>query len=134
MTCDVLLAMANPANPVYGGTIPAKVYEIMALGRHLLAILAPGSTVASLIAEYGNGTLVDGSNLEDLHRSVLRILDLHRMGSLNADQDPVRRHAIAAKYSRSKQTAELVQILDQVTDRDPSRSAASPEEPDGPGR
>jgi hypothetical protein len=47
----------------------------------------------------------------------VRILDLFESGRLNADQGPVRRRALAARYSRRKQTEELVAVLDEVLGR-----------------
>ena len=114
LRCDVLLVLANPTS-TYRGTIPAKVYEGIALGRHLLGIGAPDSDLAPLIEESCNGTMVDGTDVEALRRAVLQIQELHRSGCLNAQQDPVRRRALAEKYSRRHQTRELVKLLDQVT-------------------
>jgi glycosyltransferase involved in cell wall biosynthesis len=117
MQCDVLLAMVNAASPVYRGTIPGKVYEAIALGRHLLAVLPRGSTVGEVIDDPRIGTLVDVEDFDALHRAMLRLLELHRTGQLNADQDPARRRALAERYSRKHQTAQLVELLDFVTRR-----------------
>ncbi|HET9515863.1 MAG TPA: glycosyltransferase [Gemmatimonadales bacterium] len=115
--CDVLLAMVNAASPVYRGTIPGKVYEAIALGRHLLAVLPRGSTVGDLIDDPRTGTMVDVEDFDALYRALLRLLELHRTGQLNADQDPARRRALAERHSRKHQTAQLVELLDFVTRR-----------------
>jgi glycosyltransferase involved in cell wall biosynthesis len=117
LQCDVLLAMVNASNPLYAGTIPGKAYEAIALGRHLLAVMPPGSVVGELIADAGNGTLVDVNDLDDLDRALRRILELHRTGRLNADRNPGRHRALAAKYSRRAQAAELAALLDLAVDR-----------------
>ena len=127
LQCDVLLAMVNARNPLYRGTIPGKLYEAIALGRHVLAIMPPGSAVGPLVAEAGNGTVVDVDDLDALERAVLRIVELHRTGRLNAGQDPTRRRTVAARYSRRRQTGELVEILDRTL-RLPRRSLAGPAE------
>jgi glycosyltransferase involved in cell wall biosynthesis len=121
---DVLLNLTNRA-PEYHATIPAKVYEAIALGRHLLSIGPPGSAVGPLIEECNNGTLVDGSDAEAIDHAIRRIVEQHRSGSLNADQDPVRRRALAEKYSRRQQTRELVQVLDGLVSRAPASSQYS---------
>lgn len=117
MQCDVLLAMVSASSPVNRGRIPAKAYEAIALGRHLLAIVPLGSAVGELIDDPRIGTLVDVEDIEALQRAMLRLLELHRTGQLNADQDPVRRRALAERYSRTHQTAQLAELLDFVTRR-----------------
>jgi glycosyltransferase involved in cell wall biosynthesis len=73
--------------------------------------------VGELIDDPRIGTLVEVEDIETLHRAMLRLLELHRTGQLNADQDPVRRRALAERYSRKDQTAQLVELLDFVTHR-----------------
>ena len=113
LTCDVLLQLANP-DSTHRGTIPAKAYEAIALGRHILAIGPPDSDMAALIEESGNGTMVDAADIDGFQRAMLRILQLHRSGCLNADQDPARRRALAEKYSRRQQTRELAALLESL--------------------
>ena len=116
LNSDVLLVLANP-DPVYRGTIPAKLYEALALGRHVLAIGGPDWDVAPLIEESRNGSMVGASDLEALRQAVLRISQLHRSGCLNADQDPARRRTLAEKYSRRHQTRELAALLESLAAR-----------------
>lgn len=116
--CDVLLAMVDATNPLYRGAIPAKAYEAMALGRHLFALLPRDSTVKALVEECGNGTVVDVGDPDDIYAGVTRILDLFGKGLLNADQDPTRRRDYAARYSRRRQTEELVRVLKSLSPGD----------------
>lgn len=113
--CDVLLAMVDATNPLYRGTIPGKTYEAMALGRHLLALLPRDTTVKELVEECRNGTVADVEDPDDIYAGVIRILDLFGKGLLNTDQDPTLRRDYAARYSRRRQTEELVRVLNSLS-------------------
>ena len=94
--------------PLQGGVYAASSSPPPADIRDLAEKLAP------LIKESCNGSMVDASDIEALREAVLRILELHRVGCLNADQDPARRRALAAKYSRRQQTRELAALLESL--------------------
>ncbi len=73
---DVLLVIVNNDHPVMRGTIPAKTYEAIALARHILAIIPAGSDIAELLAEYGNATVC---NVDDVEEIVQSLIGLNRV-------------------------------------------------------
>lgn len=112
--CDVLLAMVNAKNPLYRGTIPGKAYEALALGRHLLALMPPGSVVAEMITAAGEGTLVDVSSAQAIHEGLVHVRDLFQQGRLNRIQTAAQREDVAQRYARRTQTEALVRVFDEV--------------------
>jgi glycosyltransferase involved in cell wall biosynthesis len=114
LSCDVLLAMVNDANPLYRGTVPGKAYEALALGRHILALLPAGSVVEDMVAESGNGSFCPVDDPERLYKAVCQLIDDHRRGLSNRATLGEDWKQVARRYSRRSQAKELAQLLDSL--------------------
>ncbi len=59
----------NNIHPSRRGTIPAKTCEAIALGRHIFAVIPPGSDIVELLEEYGNATICNVDDIEEIQMS-----------------------------------------------------------------
>jgi glycosyltransferase involved in cell wall biosynthesis len=114
---DVLLVIVNSEIALREGTIPAKTYEAMALGRHVLAILPRQSDVRKLLAEYGNATLCDVDDPKDICAALEKLIQSHREHRLNTESTIQRRQPILTKYSREAQARQLLSLIDALCAR-----------------
>ena len=113
--CDVLMVIVNDDNPSRRGTIPAKTYEAMALGRHILAIVPPLSDVSPLLEEYGNATICNVNDSNDICSGLMRLMAAHREQKLGASGTHLQdRQIMMKKYSRESQGRELVSLIESL--------------------
>lgn len=91
--------------------IPAKIYEYYRAGRPIVALVDPEGICASMLRELGVPDIADIANPEHIAKVLLDLLDALRAG---------RRHGVtrdvAASHSRKSRSAELAQLLNQITD------------------
>ena len=115
---DVLLVVVNNEHPSRRGTIPAKTYEAMALGRHILAIIPPESDIRELLEEYGNASFCNVDDIDDICRCLMALITSHNNGSKkNIDFDKTKE--IVEKYSRKMQTEQLISLVETlISERD----------------
>jgi hypothetical protein len=115
MKSDVLLVIVNNENPSRWGTIPAKTYEAMALGKHILGIVPLRSDVRELLNEYGCATICDVDDPENICDGLVRLRELHIQNKLNILSDYGEIDSIAEKYSRESQSQKLVDLITLMT-------------------
>jgi glycosyltransferase involved in cell wall biosynthesis len=119
--CDVLLVVVNNDNPSRRGTIPAKTYEAMALGRHILAVVPDGSDVAALVDGYGDATICNVDDPSDIHRGLSRLMDAHKTGCLiSTHADAATRRRFLEPYSRAHQARQLISLIEAVSNSLPA--------------
>jgi glycosyltransferase involved in cell wall biosynthesis len=120
---DVLIVMVKNDPPGSQGTIPAKIYEAMALGIHVLGILPLGSDAAKLLAAYGNATICDADDADDVQRA---FVELRKQFVEHNGRMPVLpaadREAASAAYSRARQAGQLMELIESMANS--SRNAA----------
>jgi glycosyltransferase involved in cell wall biosynthesis len=114
LSCDVLLIIVNNDNPSRWGTIPRKTYEYMALGRHILAVVPFESDVRELLKEYGNATVCDVDDPDDICNALMKLITLHGEHKLNTNLDVGKREMALEKYSMEHHTRQLISLIEAL--------------------
>jgi glycosyltransferase involved in cell wall biosynthesis len=117
LAADVLLVIVNNEGAMKSGTIPAKLYEAMALGRHVLALVPQGSDVIPILAEYGDATVCDVDDVEAVGRALHALIDRHERGELVHAGEKVLPDPRAMRYSRQAQAGELGALVESLAAR-----------------
>lgn len=115
LEADALMVTVRGEGDVQTGTIPAKTYEAVALGRHVLGLLPAQSDARDVLAEYGNATLSAGPDALEIQAALARMLAIFDAGGgclPNADEG--MRRSLAQRYSRSEQIAEFLDLARAV--------------------
>ena len=90
--------------------IPAKIYEYYRAGRPIVALVDPAGICASMLRELRVPDIADIANPEHIANMLLGLLAALRAG---------QRHGVprdvAARHSRKSRSAELAQLLNQLT-------------------
>jgi glycosyltransferase involved in cell wall biosynthesis len=126
---DVLLVIVNNNHPSMLGTIPAKTYEAIALGRHIFAMVPAGSDVVELLAEYGNATVCNVDNVEEIVKSLLGLIESSR--ELNGGLDVIKHREIAGKFSRKRLTDQLIGLIESLASDSREHNPATQHQLDG---
>lgn len=115
--CDVLLVLVNNENAARPGTIPAKTYEMMALGRHILAIVPAASDVAALLAPLPGTTVCDVDRPHDIAAALRTLARSKREGRLNPPDQASAVIAASRAYTRAAQAEQLIALLESLRSR-----------------
>jgi len=95
--------------------IAGKVFEYMATGRHILAIVPEGETRNILLDFYGkNSTIVDPDNIKDIR---VQIRNLLRNRSELVHSMP----AAVSMFTRRHLTSELAKVFDAAIGKSEGR-------------
>ena len=95
------------------GIIPAKTYESMALGRHVLAIVPPAATCARCWSDYGNASVCDESS-EEVSRTLEALCERLRDDPASFDSDAARRLQWMDGLSRQDAAREFADLIGRV--------------------
>lgn len=106
---DALLLM-TPANARGRFCIPAKTFEYLAFGGHILAVVHSGTELQRLLARAGNATVVPSHAPADIAAALQTIIARHRDGTLSTRRD----RATLAEYHRERQSQRLAELIDDV--------------------
>ncbi|HPT49239.1 MAG TPA: glycosyltransferase [Accumulibacter sp.] len=90
--------------------VPAKIYEYYRAGRPILALVDVNGISANMLKSMHIPDIVDITDAEGIAATILRLLDRLRSGESRG----VAREA-AAKNSRKSRSAELAELLHQLT-------------------
>lgn len=109
---DVLIVVVTRGQSINAGIVPAKLYEALALGKHILAIVPRESDVRTLLANYGNATVCNAEDLCEIAARILRLqADFLRAGSTAPLASlPVRSEAFF-EYRRERQSEQLISLI-----------------------
>ncbi len=110
---DVLLVIVNNQHPSRRGTIPAKTYEAMALGRHVFALIPPQSDVRELLEEYGNASICNVDDIDEIYKCLAVLVTSHKNG-LDKNIDLDKKKEILQKYSRRTQADQLISLIETL--------------------
>jgi glycosyltransferase involved in cell wall biosynthesis len=69
------------------GVIPGKIFEYMASGNQILALIPPEATVAEIITRTRTGTVVDFYNTDAIKSAVLELYGRWKRGTLKEEID-----------------------------------------------
>ncbi|MGI9146225.1 MAG: glycosyltransferase family 4 protein [Chloroflexota bacterium] len=106
---DLLLLVAN-TTPGAEATVPAKLFEYLAVGRPVLAIAPPASSTADVLNQTGGGWLARPGDPDAiagvLHNAFIR----HQEGS-----PALPEASQVARFDRRALTCELARVLNQIS-------------------
>lgn len=105
---DVLLLLATSG--MQSEALPGKLYEYMATGKPILAVLSGHGEIARMLQRYGNAYAGFLSSPGSVGRAIHRLMTDWRDGQPGK---PVRWDAVR-RYDRRRQTAELARVFDSV--------------------
>lgn len=106
-----LLVLIIGSGPGSESVLTAKIFEYLASGKPILALIPPGAA-ADLLAEAGVGQMVPPDEPEAIAVALADLFVEWQQGRLQVTPDPL----VVARYNRQLQTAELAHILDELAD------------------
>jgi glycosyltransferase involved in cell wall biosynthesis len=108
---EALLLLIPEASGRGRGVLSGKVFEYLAAGRPILAVVPPDGAAASLIRATGAGVVVAPDDIDGMARELEALRDRWRVGTL----EPVRLDGEwRAKVSRRARVQELADLLGEV--------------------
>ena len=119
LDADVLLVLVRNSGPAAKGVITTKIFEAMALRRHVLAVTPSDSDLRQLLSTYPQSTYCE-DDAQDICRALVKLLALHESGQLYSHGPPLSAEEIAG-HSRAARTRQLVAFLQSLTDNSPMR-------------
>jgi glycosyltransferase involved in cell wall biosynthesis len=111
---DALLLL-TPANDGGRLCIPAKTFEYLAFGRHVIAGVHLGSQLAKILERAGNSRITTPTEA-GLARAIRETFAAWRTGELQTQRDM----GYVARFTREKLAGEYAGILDGVVNKNPS--------------
>jgi glycosyltransferase involved in cell wall biosynthesis len=113
-SADALVLM-TPSNPSGRYCIPAKTFEYLAFGQHIIAMVHPGTMLARMLAEAGNTSVIHTRAPERLADAIQCCFENWRDGRPQAS----RRQSVVDRFRRDRQVQEISEILDHCADLRP---------------
>lgn len=103
---DLLLLLIRPQKYAYS----AKIFEYLASGKPILALVPPDGVAAELIRQTNSGLVIEPEDIQAIRQGILHFYALWEQGSLL----PAVNWDIVQQFERSRLTQQLAQILDKV--------------------
>ena len=97
------------------GVIPSKVFEYMASGRPILALIPPEGAVAEIIERTKTGTVVDFDDFAGIKRTFLNLYQHWKTASLTGKPD----WSELNQFDQTRLFREIADILDKITGTGP---------------
>lgn len=101
-----LLADVPGAERIY----PAKIFEILFLGRPCLTI-APEGALAKLVRRYGLGDVVHPDNAGEIARALARMVEAFRDGEIATVRRPTTLSVEISRFHRKRQAGEFARVF-----------------------
>lgn len=109
LAADIAIVINTPGTGADVGQVPGKMYELLALGRPLLALMRAGSEAARLLERFGQGAgLAPPDNPGAIAAAIERLL--------SDPPQPVTPEALA-DFDRDRIAARYAALLDDVATR-----------------
>jgi glycosyltransferase involved in cell wall biosynthesis len=105
------LLLIIAAGPGSKAVLTAKIFEYLACGKPILALVPPGAAL-DLLAEAGVGRMVPPDDVDAIATAVVCLLSDWQSGQLKAVPD----RDVVARYDRRRQAGLLAQILNELAD------------------
>ena len=113
---DVLLVTVKAGLLTSGGIVPAKLYEAIALGKPILALVPTRSDVRDILAEDAGSLCLSPDDepaiVDGLYRLARGLVDgSGPVGALATESVQHSRRALAMNYSRKSLSAEMLELM-----------------------
>lgn len=105
-TLLLLIVKTDRAKYAYSG----KIFEYMAIGKPVLAIVPSDSIVAGVILKSGTGKIADPENIEEISQAILYYYDLWKKSELKVNPD----YDFIKQFDRKKLTSDLASLMDSL--------------------
>lgn len=107
-TADALFFM-TPVGERGRYCIPSKMFEYLAFGRHIIALVHDNTTLRQMLVEAGNVSLVEHRDVSRLAQTIENCYDAWSQGKL----DRPRNQQVLRHFRRDCLTAKYARILDE---------------------
>jgi hypothetical protein len=111
---DALL-LTTPDNDGGRLCIPAKVFEYLAFGPHLIAVVHPGTMLWNTIAQTGNATLLPPGDATALASAIQVRFDAWQAGQAQPRRDP----RLLVPFRRDRLARRFAEVLERCVDGGP---------------
>lgn len=113
---DVLLVTVKPGLLTSAGVVPAKLYEAIALGKPILALVPMPSDVRDILAQDAASLCIapddESAILDGLFSLARGVVDgSGPLGALSQERTQRQRLALAERYARKSLSGELLQLM-----------------------
>lgn len=115
-----LLFLMTPANAGGALCIPAKTFEYLALGRHVLGVVHAGTHLERILRQAGNTTIV--LHGEDTSEALAEALRACRARHLAGRLESARDAAFVSRFTRRAVARQFSSLLDALTARSRARA------------
>ena len=109
---EALLLLVPDAGGRGRGVLSGKVFEYLAAGRPILAVVPPDGAAAELVRETGAGVVVAPDDVDGIRDALVELHRSHLNGGLPAVDLPEK---TKARLSRQARVEELAALLREVT-------------------
>lgn len=110
LSSDVLLLILNNADKTVNGQITGKVYEYVATGKNILAIIPHDGDLYGFLKDYQQCHIVEWNNLGGIVEVLKLLMQKKRNGQLKSFGPP----NWIGQYSRQAQTRRLAGIMENL--------------------
>lgn len=108
---DILLVTVRPDLITAQGVIPAKLYEALAMGKPILALVPSPSDVRQILSGDSGSRCVNPLAIDEIYEAIIWFFNkLSHYDNSNHIQEYLNRTNIAKRYSRRILSAELIKI------------------------
>lgn len=114
-SADALLLLLTDG-PGADRVAPAKLFEYLAVGKPILAVLPPGETAEIVTQFWASGHQIP-QDIEGMSGWIERAVRARQLGSDSGRAFTTEEQVAADRYSRRELTRELASLLDHVTGR-----------------
>ena len=108
---EALLLLVPDAGGRGKGVLSGKVFEYLAAGRPILAVVPPDGAAAELIRETGAGTIVAPDDVEGMTQALRDLEQRHENGGLPAVELPDDTKNRLSRRARAEETAALLREI-----------------------
>lgn len=113
-----VLLMIQHSDPAIRLTVPGKLYEYMASGRHILSLNTQPCENASLLGRYGNATVLSDSDPQAVAIALADLYDRYQGGDLSEAHRPSPVADVFVRQFRRELSAQkLAALLDASVER-----------------
>jgi glycosyltransferase involved in cell wall biosynthesis len=108
---EALLLLVPDAGGRGKGVLSGKVFEYIAAGRPILAVVPPDGAAADLVREAGAGVVVAPDDIEGMAAALRELHTRHQNGGLPAVELPDDLRNRLSRRARAEETAELLREI-----------------------